>query len=63
MFAKTAWARMLNEIKAHSYVSKPTARDVTPKEPKGNTENIKKATRSEKTPCYTQPPSLQCTEN
>lgn len=63
MFAKTAWARMLNEIKAHCYASKQMARDVTPKETKGNTENnIKEATGSEKTLCNTQPPSLQRTE-
>lgn len=47
---------MLNEIKAHCYASELMARDVTPKEMKGNKENsIKKATRSEKTLWYTQP--------
>lgn len=63
IFAKTVWAWMLNEIKAHCCASKLMARDVTPKDTKGNKENnIKKATGSEKTPRNTQPPSLQYTE-
>lgn len=39
MLAKAAWARMLNQIKAHFSESKLMVRDVTPKETKGNKES------------------------
>lgn len=39
MLAKAAWARMLNQVKAHFSESKLMVRDVTPKETKGNKES------------------------